>query len=89
MTNELSNPRIHVDVDGEDVSVYFSWSCARYERAVHVSRADGRASLSFSRDGARELHRQLGEKLDKQDHADAGHPDTEEAMAEAEARSGA
>ena len=117
--SELRNPRINVYVDGEDVTAYFSWSCVRYERAVHVSRADGRASLSLSRDGARELHRQLGEKLgsdgmravvgtiahladsnpfpgqiskvahealDKQGHADAGHRDTEEAMAEAEAR---
>ena len=84
--SDLSTPRINVDVDGEDVVVYFSWSCARYERAVHVSRADGRASLSLSRDGARDLQRKLGEGLDKQDWADAGHPGEEELMAEAEAR---
>ena len=80
----LSNPRINVDVDGEDVVVYFSWNCARFERPVYMSRADGRASLGLSRDGARELHRALGEKLDKQDWADAG-PE-EELMAEAETR---
>ncbi len=86
MDDELSIPRISVDVDGDDVMVYFSWSCARFDRPVYMSRGDGNAALGLSRDGAQELRRQLGEKLDKQDWAEAGHPDTEEAMAEAEAR---
>ena len=94
------------------------WLTLRAEK-VTESFADGRASLSLSRDGARELHRQLGEKpgsdgmravvetiahladsnpfpgqiskvaheaLDKQNWADAGHPDPEEAAAEADWR---
>ena len=102
----MSTPRISVDVDGGDVVVYFSWDCARFERPVYMSRADGRASLGLSRDGARELLLTLGaagiahspippERVQEvkdavaqqlQDFADAGHPDEEEAAAEAEAR---
>ena len=87
MTNELSTPRINVDVDGEDVMVHFTWNCAHFERPVYMGRADGNAALGLAKEDARELHRKLSGALDKQDHADAGHPDTEEAMAEAEARS--
>ena len=132
MRDGLSKPRINVDVDGEDVLVTFSWSCARLERPVYTGRADGHASIGLTKEDAHELHRQLGEKLDKQaladagqpvdpetaaadwrgeaqhtippereqevvdavaeqlqDFADAGHPDEEQLMAEAEARSGA
>ncbi len=77
---------ISIEVNGDDVMIWFRWDYIKYARAAYVSRADGDASLGLSTAAARELHRQLGEKLDKQDWADAGHPDPEEAMAEAEAR---
>ncbi len=88
---------ISVEVDGNDVMIWFRWNYVKYARAAYVSRADGGASLGLSRDGAQELHRQLGEALKspeangidhnyeqaRADHADAGHPD-EEAAAEAD-----
>ncbi len=77
---------ISIEVNGDDVMIWFRWNYVKYARAAYVSRADGDASLGLSAAAARELHRKLGAALDKQDWADAGHPDEEQLMAEAEAR---
>ena len=66
MSDELSKPRINVDVDGEDVLVTFSWSCARLERPVYTGRADGNASIGLTKEDARELQLLLDLALDGQ-----------------------
>ena len=83
---------INVEVDDNAVMIWFRWDYIKYARPVYVSRADGNAAVGLAEAAARELCRKLGEALDtldKQDQADAGHPDEEQLMAEAEARGGA
>ena len=70
--------------DDTQVQVHFRWDRKGWRQPVRVDSRDGRATLWLQLEGARELHRKLGEALDKLDHADAGHPDPEEAAGEAD-----
>ena len=80
-------PRIEAEVWDEDrqVVVYFTWDHRNWGRGVRMDVRDGRAVLWLDIDAARELRRKL-EVLDKQDFADAGHPDSEDVQEEADVR---
>ncbi len=86
--SEEDTTKIEAEVWDNDsqVVVYFMWDRKGWYQRVRVDSRDGKATLWLFLEDAQELHRKLGEALDKQDHADAGHRDPEEAMAEAEAR---
>ena len=92
--NDMEATKIEAEVwdDDTQVQVNFRWDRKGWAQPVRVDSRDGSATLWLQLEDARELHRALGETLDtldKQNFAAAGHPDTEEAMAEAEARGGA
>ena len=89
--SDIPEAKIKAEVwdDDTQMQVDFRWDRKGWAQPVRVDSRDGRATLWLQLDDARELHRALGEaldKLDKQDQADAGHPADEEAMATAEAR---
>ena len=89
--SDIPEARIEAEVwdDDTQLQVDFRWDHKGWAQPVRVDSRDGRATQWLELEDARELHRKLGEALDtldKQDHAAAGHPDDEEAMAEAEAR---
>ena len=88
---DMPEAKIEAEVwdDDTQMQVNFRWDRKGWAQPVRVDSRDGNATLWLQLEDARELHRKLAEALDtldKQDHADAGHPDDEEAMAEAEAR---
>ncbi len=89
-TEEATKISIHPYAEEPLMDIIFCWTAEPYqmirERGLAITSRDGRVTMTLSTTDARELHRALGEALDKQDWADAGHPDPEEAMAEAEAR---
>ena len=88
--SDIPEAKIEAEVwdDDTQMQVNFRWDRKGWAQPVRVDSRDGRATLWLQLADARELRRKLGEALDtrdKQNWADAGHPDTEEAMAEAEA----
>ena len=92
--SDIPEARIEAEVwdDDTQLQVDFRWDHKGWAQPVRVDSRDGVATLWLHLADARELRRALGEaldKLDKQDQADAGHPDEEQLMAEAEARGGA
>lgn len=72
-----------VEEDPERVSVYFKWNPRVWAHGAQASIVDGEVYLWLHLEDARELHRQLGEALDKQDFADAGPPNPEQEAADA------
>ena len=80
--------------DPERVSVYFKWNAGAYAHGAQASVVDGEVYLYLHLEDAHELIRKLDKALftpkgnsdEEQDFADAGHPDPEEAMAEADNR---
>ena len=89
--SDMEATRIEVEVwdDDSQALVNFRWDRKGWMQPVRVDARDGSVALWLPLADARELHWKLTEALDtldKQDHADAGHPDPEEAAAEADAR---
>ena len=86
MTTEEAT-KIEVEVwEKDQVVVHFDWDRRGWHQPVRVDSRDGRAVLWLDREDARELQRQLGEALNKQDFADAGHPDPEDVQVAADVR---
>ncbi len=89
--SDMEATKIEAEVwdDDTQVQVDFRWDRKGWMQPVRVDSRDGRVALWLQLEDARELHRKLGAVLEmqrKQDWADAGHPDEEQLMAEAEAR---
>ena len=85
-TDETTRIEVEVVEDGARVVARFEWEHAKYALGAQASINDGHISLHLHTDDARELQRQLGEALDKQDFADAGHPAFERVQEEADVR---
>ncbi len=86
--SDMEATKIEAEVwdDDTQVQVDFRWDRKGWMQPVRVDSRDGKATLWLFLEDAQELHRKLGAALDKQAWADAGHPDEEQLMEEAEAR---